>query len=412
MTRLMTTRHHGPIHGRGICDGEVTAITSTHATEIFARCAPIASGTSKNGCIAQSRVIYENLAQMLEKTGADVSNVIIEKVYLRNIDNDLDDFRQIRLEVYRKRGISGHRLPAITYLRQPPCRAGQDIELQAYAVVPTKEGHVKVDSLPPMWDHGAADHGAAKVFEIGEARHLYLANIPGHNGDGEAPEDFRPQSDRMFEIANEAVRAQGATFPEVVRTWLYLDDIDRDYAALNDSRNAFFKQEGVRRLPASTGIGAGTAPSGNLGLLDAYALLNPEIAEIEIMKTPTLNEAPEYGAAFSRGMRMTLPETTYLFISGTASVDEQGATVHLADIRPQIDRMLVNIEELLRPHNATWGDLTQATTYLKSADYQDVFRELCVEHGLAEAPNTIVEADVCRPNLLCEMEAIAIIPTV
>jgi hypothetical protein len=26
-------------------------------------------------------------------------------------------------------------------------------------------------------------------------------------------------------------------------------------------------------------------------------------------------------------------------------------------------------------------------------------------------PNTFVEAGVCRPDLLCEMEAIAIIPT-
>ena len=110
---------------------------------------------------------------------------------------------------------------------------------------------------------------------------------------------------------------------------------------------------------------------------DLYTLLDPEGVEIEVMHTPTLNEADEYGSAFSRGMKVVLPEKTVLYISGTASVDEKGDTVHLDDVQKQVERMLVNVRELLRPHNSTFADVVQVITYLKYADYlADVRRHL------------------------------------
>ncbi|MEE8451332.1 MAG: RidA family protein [Thermoguttaceae bacterium] len=405
MTRLMTIRHHGPMHDRKICDGEATAITTAGTTEIFARCAPVASGTSKNGCRRQTQVIYESLGQLLEEAGAGLDHVVIEKAYFRNLVADFDDFEQIRHEAYRRRGVIGERLPATTYLQQPPCRAGQDIELQAYAVVPDAEGRTRVTSLPTPYERVGM-----KLLQVGQARHLYISNISGYEADGGRPVDFRKQSDRMFDQALQMLGDLGTTFPDVVRTWIYLSDIDRDYGTLNASRNDFFDRENVNRLPASTGIGGGLYPGDSQCTFDLYTLLNPEIADIEIMTTPTLNEAAEYGASFSRGMRMTLPEQTYLFISGTASVDEAGATVHVGDARLQIERMLLNIRELLRPHGANWTDLAHAVTYLKSADYLPTYREILAKWGVSSMPHTIVEANVCRPELLCEMEAIAVIP--
>ena len=128
------------------------------------------------------------------------------------------------------------------------------------------------------------------------------------------------------------------------------------------------------------------------------------------MHTPTLNEADEYGSAFSRGMKVVLPEKTVLYISGTASVDEQGATVHLDDVRRQVDRMLLNVQELLRAQNSSFKDLVQVITYLKRRSYLSTFEEVWQQWGLAGLPNSFVEAGVCRPDLLCELEAIAIIP--
>ena len=99
-----------------------------------------------------------------------------------------------------------------------------------------------------------------------------------------------------------------------------------------------------------------------------------------------------------------------LHISGTASVDEKGDTVHLDDPRKQIERMLLNVQELLKPHGATMQDLTQAATFLKHKEYLEMYEEILEEWGVRNVPNTLVEAGVCRPNLLCEMEAVAVLP--
>jgi enamine deaminase RidA (YjgF/YER057c/UK114 family) len=144
--------------------------------------------------------------------------------------------------------------------------------------------------------------------------------------------------------------------------------------------------------------------------MDLYALLNPAGATIEAMHTPTLNEAPEYGSAFSRGIKLSLPGKTVLFISGTASVNEHGETAYVGNPRRQIERTLLNVQQLLAPHDASFANLVQVISYLKSSDYLPMFRKILDDWGLVNLPNSIVEADVCRPDLLVEMEAIAILP--
>jgi 2-iminobutanoate/2-iminopropanoate deaminase len=91
-------------------------------------------------------------------------------------------------------------------------------------------------------------------------------------------------------------------------------------------------------------------------------------------------------------------------------VDEQGATVHVDDIRKQVERMLLNVQELLRAQDSTFGDVVQVITYLKQRNYLPTFVDIWQKWGLAGLPNSFVEAGVCRPDLLCELEAIAIIP--
>ena len=109
-------------------------------------------------------------------------------------------------------------------------------------------------------------------------------------------------------------------------------------------------------------------------------------------------------------MKVALPEKTVLYISGTASVDEQGETVHLDDVERQVERMLLNVRELLRPHDSSFRDVVQVITYLKHAHYLPTFLDIWKKWGLDGLPNTFVEAGVCRPDLLCELEAIAILP--
>jgi len=387
--------------GDGIGNGEIVTITTSLTRELFLRCAPVGSESPRR----QATAFYECLPGVLEQAGIEHSDILLERVFFRDLFSDHDEFDKIRTGAYRAAGLEGAELPAASYIHQPPCQSDQAFEWQLQAIVPNAGSDVRIHSFP-----STACGANTKLVEIGGRRHLYITGINGIDSRGVLPRDFRRQSDNMFAKSAQLLEQHDTPFSKVLRTWCYLDDIDRDYDQFNLSRNDFFEKHGITRLPASTGIRAGLHPPGAGCAFDLYALLNPEGIPIEVMHTPTLNEADEYGSAFSRGMKVALPEKTVLYISGTASVDEQGATVHLDDVPRQIERMLLNVQELLKPHDSTFADSVQTITYLKSAEYLPIFQGIWKEWGLGNLPNTFVEAGVCRPDLLCEMEAIVILP--
>ncbi len=104
------------------------------------------------------------------------------------------------------------------------------------------------------------------------------------------------------------------------------------------------------------------------------------------MSTPSLNEAWSYGADFSRGLRLTEANKVTLHISGTASIDEAGRTVHVGDFAAQVDRMLENIELLLAQQGASFGNLVSGVTYLKNPGDAPVLRSMYRERGFDSFP--------------------------
>jgi enamine deaminase RidA (YjgF/YER057c/UK114 family) len=132
-----------------------------------------------------------------------------------------------------------------------------------------------------------------------------------------------------------------------------------------------------------------------------------------------LNEAYAYAkpSSFSRGMRIDLNGLTILLISGTASIDEYGKSVHIGDFRAQMRRTLANITGLLESEGCTWHDIVRTTCYLRDIDrdYEAFNEERTVffkEQGLDPLPaSTGIEAKLCRPELLVEIEAIAMFRT-
>ena len=78
----------------------------------------------------------------------------------------------------------------------------------------------------------------------------------GPNGETLHAGDFRAQMRRTYANITALLAAEGATWKDVVRTTCYLRDIERDYAAFNEERTAFYRAQGLDPLPASTGIQA------------------------------------------------------------------------------------------------------------------------------------------------------------
>ena len=132
-----------------------------------------------------------------------------------------------------------------------------------------------------------------------------------------------------------------------------------------------------------------------------------------------LNEAFAYAkpSSFSRGMRIDLGSVTILLISGTASIDEDGKSVHIGDFRAQMRRTLANITGLLASEGCTWHNIVRTTCYLRDIerDYEAFNEERTVfyrEQGLDPLPaSTGIQAILCRPELLIEIEAIAMFRT-
>jgi len=148
-----------------------------------------------------------------------------------------------------------------------------------------------------------------------------------------------------------------------------------------------------------------------------------EIAATSVIKQPisapeVLNEAYHYErpSSFSRALRVELGNLVVLFISGTASVDEHGQSVHIGDFRAQTRRMFENVTALLHHGGATWQDVVRTWYYLRDIDrdyaaFNEERTAFYREVGLNPLPaSTGIEAKLCRPELLVEMEAVAFFP--
>ena len=144
----------------------------------------------------------------------------------------------------------------------------------------------------------------------------------------------------------------------------------------------------------------------------------PAVVKRAISAPDVLNEAYDYGvpSSFSRGMRVELPGATMLYLSGTASVNEAGKTVHEGDFAAQCLRTFRNLTRLLAAGQASWHDIIRTTCYLRDIerDYETFNRVrtgFMERLGLDPLPaSTAIQARICRTDLLVEIEAIAVIP--
>jgi enamine deaminase RidA (YjgF/YER057c/UK114 family) len=144
----------------------------------------------------------------------------------------------------------------------------------------------------------------------------------------------------------------------------------------------------------------------------------PLVPKRSISAPAVLNEAYKYPkpSSFSRGMRVDLPGATMLLLSGTASVDERGLTAHVGDFDAQCLRTYRNLTQLLASEKASWHDVVWTTCYLKDIDRDyEAFNKLrsmfLTAVGLDPLPASIgIQARLCRPELLVEIQVIAIVP--
>lgn len=196
------------------------------------------------------------------------------------------------------------------------------------------------------------------------------------------------------------------------RTWLFVRDVDRNYADVVQARNHVFEKYGLsasNHFIASTGIEGSHSDPSSVVMLDSYSVKELHPDNIKYLKGAShLNPTYQYGVAFERGTTLQFPDRKRILISGTASIDNKGRIVGPRDIRVQTRRMLENVGVLLGEAGAGFKDLQHITVYLRDpADIATVHNE--VDMICASVPKIFVLAPVCRPGWLVEMECMAMI---
>jgi len=349
----------------------------------------------------QAEAAYRALADSLAAAGASFREVVSERVFLRDA-GDPSAVLAARARVLRD---AGGNAPAPTSIGQPPVDGGA-LEVIASVLVPRDRSAWSVENIPPDVACGCEGcrGSGARLVVLGDETVLHTANLYGCGAGA------YEQAWEAFRAAERLLERSGMTFRDVVRTWIHLRDIDRDYDALNRARREFFARSGIELRPASTGIGGAPWPSVHSCSLSFHAVKSARPLEVTGMSTPLLNEAWSYGADFSRGLRVVEANKTALHVSGTASIDEAGRTAHVAGFEAQAERMLENIASLLDGQGARFSDLVSGVTYLRHASDAAVFRAAARRRGFDGFPCAVVEAALCRPELLCEAEVVAMLP--
>lgn len=327
--------------------------------------------------------------------------VLQEKVF--GLAEAMDDLLAVRAAAYGARGLN----PApVTFIDGRPCVGGPFAGVQIIGAMPRSSEvtvqTVQSDGMP-----------VGRLLETPLYRSLYLTGVADpHYADGATVTE---QGTRMFARAGELLAEHGFAPGDIVRTWIYLARLLDWYGELNRIRTRCFHEWGLMSpehtgvLPASTGIQCKRHP-GEECFMDVFALSRKDGSRdgVEPMRNTRQNEAYEYGSSFSRGMAVGVDGPPVLFVSGTASINPCGETVYHGDHQGQLVETLLDIHALLQTCGAAFKDVCQAVAYCKGEpDYQQ-FKRFLEFMDWADMPVIPVYADVCRDELLFEMDAIGI----
>ena len=296
----------------------------------------------------------------------------------------------------------------VTWIQGTPLQEGEFVGLQIWGIVPhdDKTGVTTVTN---------ASTGSGRLWTGDGFRMLHLPSVRGLKPGCALAGDAPAQADRMFTNAGLGLKAHGMGFRNVRRTWIYLARLLEWYDEFNRVRTAHYQsagfgKEGGTAFPASTGI------QGRSGdeecLMDVLALDSKGptyAAAVPICRSPRQDASFNYGSAFSRGMAFEIEGRRTVHISGTASINPAGDSIHVGDAELQSLETLLCIAAILEEQGGSLANITSATLFCKNRDAWEAWKRVSRQLQIPAFPKICVLADVCRHDLLVEMEVVAAI---
>ncbi|MGZ0654815.1 Rid family hydrolase [Coraliomargarita sp. W4R53] len=334
----------------------------------------------------QLTAIDRNYAHALHVLGLDPGTAIMRRFYCSDPAN--------QSEILKAHPLGDSEAPCvISIVGQAPLCSGK-IALCAYhlntpeAVLVTKRTGNTVE-----YTRGALSHYWT----------THLTDSSAH--------DSKQQTRHIFEDYNLFLKGHQMRLAEnVVRTWLYVRDVDSNYQGLVDARSKHFTEHGLTpdsHYIASTGIEGRASEAPIKVSMDAYAIAGLRAEQVKYLQAPSqIGPTYLYGVSFERATAIAFKDRQHIYISGTASIDPQGNVLHVGDVLAQLDRALLNIEALLHDANATLESVAHFIVYLRDPDDASEVRRV-LDKRYPHTPTILTWASVCRPTWLVEIEAVA-----
>jgi len=252
-------------------------------------------------------------------------------------------------------------------------------------------------SMTPVYDQGRL---VGRFFEDADARYCMLGGI--------VPPDLSvsrgEQTAAVLSVIRRTLQKFGMDFRHVIRTWFYLDRILDWYGEFNSVRTLFFKEIELDIMPASTGVGA--ANNHGAALSAKVIAVMPKTAGVSVSKavSPLQGEAVSYGSSFSRAIELCDASSRTLFISGTASISPDGRTLHTGDTVRQIETTMEVVDAMLDRCGMGITDTMRGVVYFRNACDATLWNSYCERRELLDLPVAVAQSDVCRDDLLFEIE--------
>jgi enamine deaminase RidA (YjgF/YER057c/UK114 family) len=224
--------------------------------------------------------------------------------------------------------------------------------------------------------------------------------------------DSYGQTQNLFDGYINALKSRKMNLKDnVVRTWIYVRDVDSNYQGLVDARRKLFIDHGLTpqtHYIASTGIEGRCAEPKIKVSMDAYAIAGLQNKQVRYLHAPAnLGPTDAYGVSFERATAIAFRDRQHIYVSGTASIDPAGQVLHEGNVLAQLNRVLLNIEALLQDAKTSFDAVAYAVVYLRDPDDARIVRQV-MEQRFPLTPILYTWAPVCRPTWLVEIEAMAI----
>lgn len=363
----------------------------------------------------------EQLANFQEWTG---SQIVQQSFFINATDNStyLAYHRMIMDEL----GRSGD-LPSTSIVAQPPA-AGHELSMELVMI-----SHLSPDMRISYTSEKGVHY---TILSSATRKEIYAGGITPV--DPEAP--FVQQVEKAYHLLESILHREEMEFANIARQWNYVQEIlsihdigeerMQNYQVLNDIRSQYYaKSEFIHGYPAATGIGMN---AGGI-LLEIYALKPHEAMEILPVKNPKQVDAYQYsdkvlvGDSLDHTHRKTTPKferakyvgqngAGTIFISGTASIQNE-MTIGEADVKKQSEVTIENISNLIASSNLVRAglkrspekmDYTFIRVYIKNGKDFELVKNICDTY-YGDIPLHYLLADVCRDNLLLEIEGVVIV---